>query len=227
MSSNPSEDELVQAVLQTIDNGAYPESEGIASAELPVGVLPKLLDAVNQARSNTEIRDVSRSAAPDIDGWITQAKQLQVEIEHSKAVARDIVQQAQAGQNLRAEHHDASNKVALLREEVAFNEHLSEMMERINLIKKVLQEAETALDTGKLLEGIESVVQAHKRIADLEGHQESRRYAAMIQEKASKLRTVAADTARECWRNMVVVADNKLTFEREAEGKFNPGRPVD
>jgi len=55
MSSNPSEDELVQAVLQTIDNGAYPESEEIASAELPVGVLPKLLDAVNQARSNVKV----------------------------------------------------------------------------------------------------------------------------------------------------------------------------
>jgi len=174
----------------------------------------------------TEIRDVSRSAAPDIDGWISQAKQLQVEIEHSKAVARDIVQQAQAGQNLRDEHHDASNKVTLLREEMAFNEHLYEMLERINLIKKVLQEAQIALDTGKLLKGIESVVQAHKRIADLEGHQESRRYAAMIQEKASKLRTVAANTARECWSHLVVVADNKLTFEREVEGKYSPGRPV-
>jgi len=55
MSSSPSEHELVQAVLGTIDSGAYPESESVASAELPVGVLSKLQDAVNQARNNVKV----------------------------------------------------------------------------------------------------------------------------------------------------------------------------
>jgi len=182
---------------------------------ITIHAIPALADNLQ-----AEIRNVSRSAAPDIDGWISQAKQLQVEIEHSKAVAREIVQQAQAGHCLRDEYHDASNKVALLREEMAFNEDLSETLERISSIKKVLEEAEAALGNGKLLEGIDSLVEAEERITTLEGYQELRRYAAMIQEKASKLRTVVVETVGGCWRDMVLVANNKLTFEREVERKF-------
>jgi centromere/kinetochore protein ZW10 len=55
MATTASNEELSQAILQQVEYGAYPESENVASAEIPPAALPALLDAVNKAREGVQV----------------------------------------------------------------------------------------------------------------------------------------------------------------------------
>ncbi|KAG9901669.1 hypothetical protein KCU94_g7814, partial [Aureobasidium melanogenum] len=97
----PTNDQLKHAIVDSVEHGAYPEPD-ISSAEVPSALLPDLLADLQKARDEvkTDIRSLSKDIAPDVDGWIAQAKKLQADIEQSKATARDIVAQAEAGKAL-------------------------------------------------------------------------------------------------------------------------------
>jgi hypothetical protein len=55
MATTASNEELSQAILQQVEYGAYPESENVASAEIPPAALPALLDAVDKAREGVQV----------------------------------------------------------------------------------------------------------------------------------------------------------------------------
>jgi len=56
MPSKISEKELGDAILQSVEHGAYPESEDVASAELPPTALPNLLEVIGKAREDVKVR---------------------------------------------------------------------------------------------------------------------------------------------------------------------------
>jgi centromere/kinetochore protein ZW10 len=56
MPSKISEKELGDAIIQSVEHGVYPESEDVASAELPPTALPNLLEAIGKARENVKVR---------------------------------------------------------------------------------------------------------------------------------------------------------------------------
>jgi protein transport protein DSL1/ZW10 len=55
MSSPPSHEELSQAILQQVQYGAYPESENVASADIPSEALQGLLDAIGKSREGIKV----------------------------------------------------------------------------------------------------------------------------------------------------------------------------
>ena len=55
MSSRSSEQELAQAILQHIELGAYPESEDVASADIPSQALSTLIKAINKTRQGVKV----------------------------------------------------------------------------------------------------------------------------------------------------------------------------
>lgn len=56
MPSQISERQYGQAVLNSVQNGIYPESEEIVAAEVPPSALPAILKLVDQAREDVKVR---------------------------------------------------------------------------------------------------------------------------------------------------------------------------
>ncbi|KAK5167266.1 hypothetical protein LTR04_000036 [Oleoguttula sp. CCFEE 6159] len=205
MPSTLSAQEPGPAVLQFVEHGAYPEAEGIASAELPAAALPTLLNSLGEARENvkSEIRSLSREVAPDVDGWIAQAKQLQADIARSTAIAQEIVRQADVGKNLQAHVDDASSKADLLENELAFNETLSTTLAHVQDIYALLEGAQDAA-VGRTLQAVEKLEAADIAIAHL-GEFENTRAVGLLRNHASELKAAIIEDANESWNALVYV----------------------
>jgi centromere/kinetochore protein ZW10 len=54
MSSPVSDEQLGDAFLQSVEYGAFPQDEHVASAAVPSSALPKLLEIVGKAREDTK-----------------------------------------------------------------------------------------------------------------------------------------------------------------------------
>ncbi|KAF4536706.1 RZZ complex subunit Zw10 [Lasiodiplodia theobromae] len=196
---------LGQVVLESVEHGAYPDSEHVASAQLPRDAFPTLLAGIERARTEAEIRALSRAAAPDVDSWIAQAKQLQADIERSRATAHDIVQQAEAANTLHAGVHDASGKAALLKNELAFNDTLTATLERIKQASLLLDGAQNAALEQDILGALQKVHQVDDYILHL-GPFRDTRVAGVLQKRANQLRDALAETANRAW-GLLLAAD--------------------
>jgi centromere/kinetochore protein ZW10 len=60
MTSQVSEQELGDAILQSVEHGTFPQSEHVASAEVPATALPKLLEVLSKAREDTKVHCPSK-----------------------------------------------------------------------------------------------------------------------------------------------------------------------
>jgi centromere/kinetochore protein ZW10 len=61
MSPQASDEQLGDALLQSVEYGAFPQDEDVASAAVPSSALPKLLEAVGKAREDTKACEHVRS----------------------------------------------------------------------------------------------------------------------------------------------------------------------
>jgi centromere/kinetochore protein ZW10 len=55
MSFQASDEQLGDALLQSVEYGAFPQDEDVASATVPSGALPKLREVVGKAREDTKV----------------------------------------------------------------------------------------------------------------------------------------------------------------------------
>ena len=56
MSSKASEEEIVDALVEYVESGAYPENDNVASATLPASALPGLLDGIQKGQESVKVR---------------------------------------------------------------------------------------------------------------------------------------------------------------------------
>ncbi|KKY17895.1 putative centromere kinetochore protein zw10 [Diplodia seriata] len=196
---------LGRVVLESAEHGAYPDSEHVASAQLPPAAFPTLLDGLATARTEAEIRALSRQAAPDVDGWIAQAKLLQADIARSRATAHDIVQQAEAATTLHASVRDASSKAALLKSELAFNATLTATLERIKHASDLLDEAQSDAREHDIIAALDKMKQADDFTTHL-GPFRDTRIAGVLHKRLNQLRDALAENATRAW-NLLLVAD--------------------
>jgi protein transport protein DSL1/ZW10 len=96
-----------------------------------------------------------------------QARQLQVDIERSKVIARDIVRDHEAGKGLSAAVRDADAKLRLLRGETLFNEAITSSLEEIWRTSQELDLAESTLAAGELLGLATTIPQLTMRVERL------------------------------------------------------------
>lgn len=158
-----------QALLQAVA-GQYPDvADTLLTTEVDAGVLPGILQEIandcNQALD--DLRQTSRDVAPDVDGWIQQAKKLQADIEKSKATAREIVQQAEQAVELRRKYEDVSKKADLLKKEVAFNQKLETALTSIQDIYNKIVNGQRALQSGQLKGSLEQLKDIESSLAEL------------------------------------------------------------
>lgn len=60
MPSNSLDQHHGQALLDSIQNGSYPESEEVISADLPSTAIPDILKLLKQAREDVEVHELLR-----------------------------------------------------------------------------------------------------------------------------------------------------------------------
>jgi centromere/kinetochore protein ZW10 len=53
--SQPTEEEICDAVLDFVSEGTYPDSEQVVAAEFPLSALAKELELITQARDEVEV----------------------------------------------------------------------------------------------------------------------------------------------------------------------------
>lgn len=62
MPPKPSAEELADAVIRNVENGTYPESEEVVTAELSGPAIPKLLENLKQTKDHVKVwRSTCRS----------------------------------------------------------------------------------------------------------------------------------------------------------------------
>ena len=199
-------DTLTPAILQYIDHHAYPESEEVASAELGTDALASLLEAIHSAQAEVEqeVKALSKNTAPDIDTWITRAKDLQADIQRSRETARQIVAEHEAGRDLRAKGEESGRKVQLLEKEVAFEETLAGTLEHIAYANGVLDAAQEHAVLANVKDALRELEEADASIAGLDGLKDTRA-CALLQNRAAQLRENLCETATEFWNGFVQV----------------------
>lgn len=212
-------DTLSPPILDYIANGAYPDSESVAAATLTssdlAAVLQSLQIAQDEARS--EIRTLSASTAGDIDTWIANAKALQADILRSREVARQIVQEAEQAEKLKAEVEDKGNKVSLLEKEVDFNETLTGTLEHVRHANGLLQRAQDEAVKANVGEALERLEDAEASIAGLESVQASRT-CEVLNGRAEELRRGLRETVTECWKAVIAINHEQRTLTVERDG---------
>lgn len=154
-----------------------------------------------------DIKAISRDVAPDVDGWIQQAKQLQTDIEESRATAHAIVKQAQEADELRNKHNDAHKKAELLRVEVDFNTKLESILEDIRDLARELSTAQDALKEGKLSEGLRQLQHTEAALATFDQIRTATPVE-ILQQRTNRLRRSLIEQVQLAW-------DEAITFDRQ------------
>jgi centromere/kinetochore protein ZW10 len=153
-----------------------------------------------------------------LDGWISQAKQLQGDIERSKDTACEIVQGAQAGKTLNAQVKDALSRVALLRKELEYNTSLADMIEQLQIISGLLENAHDSASQNELLGALEKLCDARKCMARL-GCFENNRFCGIIQRRETQIRDLLVSKIVGCWSELVVTNQpaRQVTIKRNLQ----------
>jgi centromere/kinetochore protein ZW10 len=195
---------LTPAILRYVDTGAYPESEEVVTANLQPNALANILEELRKEQHDVkqEIRTLSSKTAPDIDTWISRAKELQVDIQRSRETARQIVAEAEAGRELKAKVKDSGNKVALLEKEVSFNEGLTATLEHIRYASGILMRAQDEAVKGCIQTALEKLEQAESSIGGLQGVEGSKSVG-ILTKRAETLRENLKDSAIVGWNSLV------------------------
>jgi hypothetical protein len=64
MTASVRDHELSAAILSSIREGSFPDSEDVLTAELPATALPTILGEVSDARQQLEVRQCIKNAEP-------------------------------------------------------------------------------------------------------------------------------------------------------------------
>ena len=124
----------------------------------PYTSLPVCLGRVGSLltwNSQTEICDISRESAPDVDSWIANAQSLQDDIETSRRLAVDIVQQAKAEETREETIREKAIYQDFLTKEASFNAALLEALRLIQTVNNCLDTAEQMIGERRILDALD------------------------------------------------------------------------
>ena len=161
---------------------------------------------------------MSREAASDVDGWISQARKLQNDIKRSQDTAKEIVQHAEQGKANTAHVQDAASKVSLLQTEIAYNESLARVIEQLRDISTLLDSAQDAAVQGHVMYAIERLEDVEGALKSL-GPFGSTRVVEVLKSKESQMRKAIVETVTDSWNGLLEIdaASNKVSLRESIE----------
>ncbi|OQO07641.1 hypothetical protein B0A48_07338 [Cryoendolithus antarcticus] len=198
---------LAPAILTHLQSGAYPSSPSLSSADLTSDTLPSIISSLRaeQETLKTSIRQLSRNAAPDIDTWITRARDLQADILRSRETAREIVKEAERVKELKGEAEERGRKVRLLEGEVGFSERLGEGLRGFGEVNQGVGVVREHVLAGRLGEAVEDLETVETGVEDLGGTGfEGTRAFGVLQERVKGAREDLVERVSENWGQLVV-----------------------
>ncbi|KAI9841198.1 MAG: hypothetical protein M1837_000925 [Sclerophora amabilis] len=206
MPQHISDGQLGEAVLQSVHQGIYPDSEEIISAEFPSSAFLNALDFLEDARREVkdDIRELSRDCASDVDDWLAQARQLRDDIEKSKSLAREILQYAEDEKRLQERVTDAANKASLLDAEVNFNASLAEALELMHLVENRLDVAHESILANQVSEAIGGLNEAEEELESLRNF-ETTNVVGLLHQRIAHLRGSLGQTLEDHWNTLITV----------------------
>jgi len=154
-----------------------------------------------------ELRNLSRSTAGDLDGWISQAKQLQHDIDESKFTATRILEEGAKSQALREKEQDAASKAELLRKELDFNETLIGALEQIQIATGLLDKAKNAEADNELVSAVRELGNAQRVTAQLDSLQNSR-FGGLLSRRAAQIKEGLGARISKSW-NALITSDHE------------------
>ncbi|KAG0638182.1 hypothetical protein HOY80DRAFT_968902 [Tuber brumale] len=217
--------QLADAVLSSVLDGSYPDSDDVAGAVLEASALPEIITSLQKARESLydEVRTVSRESGPEIDSWISQARRLHKDIESSKTKADEIIQLAEQEKRLNLELEDSIMQARLLISEINFNEALTEILSRLQLIDLTLYQVKHLLNTGELCQAIETLDNVEVALEKLPVSGETI-VISLMKEKAKGLRSMLTNKIEDCWKYLLKINPGKgeISIDRDAAGSGPP-----
>lgn len=172
-----------------------------------------------------DIRRLSRETAPNVDGWISQAKQLHADIESSRAAARKIIEDHEHGRSLQSNVQDASAKVHLLRGEIQFNEALINTLSQVQDLDARFGDVKDSLANDRFLEAISRLDETQSSIKRL-GSLKKSRAIGILEERAADMRSYILEDVQRIWNSLVVVdrtKDSVHIHSRSETSSMKPG----
>ncbi|PWW73850.1 hypothetical protein C7212DRAFT_366119 [Tuber magnatum] len=213
--------QLADAVLSSILDGSYPDSDDVAGAVLDVSALPEIAASLQKARESLydEVRAVSRENGPEVDSWISQARRLHKDIESSKMKADEIIQLAEQERRLDLELEDSTMQTRLLASEIEFNEALTEILLKLQLIGLTLFQVEHLLNTGELCQAIETLDNVEVALEKLPASGGTI-VIGLMKERAKGLRSILANEIEDCWKYLLKIDSRKseISIHRDTAG---------
>ncbi|QSZ29804.1 hypothetical protein DSL72_004322 [Monilinia vaccinii-corymbosi] len=168
MTSTVAVDQLGKTLIDFASNGEFPD-ESVSASVVESEALPAAIKALGQAKLSleTEVRQISRDHALDVDEWIQNAQALQDDIVKSRKLANEIVQQAEADEARITEVQNHENHVELLVKEIEFNAQLMEYLQSIKLANDYLDKATEEADRHEIHEALQSLDVAGNRMSEI------------------------------------------------------------
>lgn len=152
---------------------------------------------------------MSQGTASDVDGWISQARRLRADIERSRETARDIVAQHERTQPLQDKVKDASAKVQLITNELAFNEAVINVFEEVQKFSSHISKGHKAVEEEHIDDSITSLEAAEKFI-ESPNVMRYTNISSILRERVSFLRKSIVDLLLSCWARHVRLSKNEL-----------------
>ncbi|KAL9614156.1 MAG: hypothetical protein Q9167_001366 [Letrouitia subvulpina] len=166
MSSNISPHQLGAAVLDLVQTGAYPDEEDVVAAELHPPALTVALQLLREAREEVKSRISSsvKDSASDIDCWVSEAKQLRLDIEKSENFAQDLQRYHNDGEELLIKATDASNNVRFLEDEISFSQALAENLDDLQAAYRIVESVQQKSRSADIFEAVNALVAAERKV---------------------------------------------------------------
>ncbi|OKL64638.1 hypothetical protein UA08_00177 [Talaromyces atroroseus] len=218
MPSAVTKDDVGRSLLAFVADGKYPDSEDVVSTDFAPHFLPKGLQDISQARALEEINALSQGTASDVDGWISQARQLRADIERSRETARDIVAQHERTQPLQDKVKDASAKVQLITNELAFNEAVTDVLGEVQKFSSHIFNSHKAVEEEDIDNSITSL-EAAERLLESHNLMRYTSISSILRERVSSLRTSIVDLLLSCWARQVRLSKNEFEVIINDESK--------
>ncbi|KAA8575868.1 hypothetical protein EYC84_004955 [Monilinia fructicola] len=159
---------LARLFLILLSNGDFPD-ETVSASVVENEALPAALKALSQAKVSleAEVRQISRDSACDVDEWIQNAQALQDDIDKSRKLANEIVQQAEADVARVTDVQNHENHVELLVKEIEFNAHLMEYLQCIKIANDFLDKAAEEADRHEIHNALQSLDVAGNKMSEI------------------------------------------------------------
>ncbi|KAL5050387.1 hypothetical protein BDW71DRAFT_173756 [Aspergillus fruticulosus] len=216
--SQPSEKEICKAVLGFASEGTYPDSEQVVAADFPLSALSKELELITQARDKveTEISSLSRDNNFNIDAWISQAKQLHLDLERSRLTAREIVKQHENTRPLQLKVDDAAAKVELVEREIVFNQAVTDTLEQVQGLCQQLDAIRPLYEDDQITAAIDKL-EAIENAINLDNCFKNTNVMVLLIENVAAMRQEIVEFLRRRWQRYLDldIKQGKLVISRD------------